>query len=176
MIEGECPQYRPSIINNPQPCIDGMSAGIYPCSNVDLLGFLNIEDLGSSSNALGNDIWGWKDTKTNKLYVLSGQTDGSTIIEVTNPTNPDVLVFIPYNLPHFVNWRDMKIFNNGWFFIVADSSNHGVQYGNMNELISKARTHRVTVNNTKHIYRADLKIDIGVDDQVGNVHNVVYNE
>merc|ERR1719229_785092 len=55
--KGECPQYRPSIINNPQPCIDGMSAGIYPCSNVDLLGFLNIEDLGSSSNALGNDIW-----------------------------------------------------------------------------------------------------------------------
>lgn len=175
MIDGSCPANRPSIRNNPQPCINGMSAGFYPCNNIDLLGYLNLIDLGSSSSALGNDIWGWKDPSDNKLYALSGQTDGSTIVDVTIPTDPDPLVFIPSTLPFHVNWRDMKIFENGNFFIVADSSNHGVQYGNMRTLIDKARDFRATYNHTQ-IYRAKLYEDVPVNDDVGNVHNVAICE
>eukprot|EP01083_Nonionella_stella_P206869 752025_1 len=72
LLEGTCPNNKPAIINNPQPCIDGMSAGQYPCNNTDLLAYLPLTDLGSAQNALGNDIWGWKDTTTNELFALSG--------------------------------------------------------------------------------------------------------
>lgn len=177
-MEGECPQNRPSIINNPQKCINGMAADFYPCHNIDLLGYLNLVDLGSAANALGNDIWGWKDVETNRFYALSGQTDGSSIVDVTIPTNPTVIAFIPSSLSHFVNWRDMKIFNNGWAFVVADGSNHGIQYFNMKELISTANKYRKNSNISErnNIYRADLNVDIGHDTQVGNVHNIAYNE
>jgi hypothetical protein len=45
-------------------CIGGM-ANIYPCSNVDLLAFLPLNQIGGGS---GNDIWGWTDTLTGKEW------------------------------------------------------------------------------------------------------------
>lgn len=53
--EGECAKYfAPRSLT---PCENG-KAGEYPCSNVDLLSFVNHKDLGSKGN--GNDIWGWE--------------------------------------------------------------------------------------------------------------------
>ena len=70
----------------------------------------------------------------------------------------------------------MKIFDNGDFFVVADSSNHGVQYGNMKTLITKARKYHSTMNNSRQIYRAKLYEDVPVNTDVGNVHNVAICE
>ena len=49
-------------------CSGGM-AGTYPCSNVDLMSFLALADIGGGE---ANDIWGWTDSSTGKEYAIMG--------------------------------------------------------------------------------------------------------
>ncbi len=87
------------------PCVDG-KAGEYECQNVDLLSFVPLGELGSTGN--GNDIWGWTDPETGREYAISGCTDGTSFVDVSEPTDPKVLAFLP---THTVSssWRDMKV-------------------------------------------------------------------
>ena len=54
-IEGECPTVLPS--STRADCVGGM-ADQWSCDKVNLLAFIPLLDLGSSSSADGNDIWG----------------------------------------------------------------------------------------------------------------------
>ena len=36
-------------------CVSGMAGG-YPCSNIDLMAFMPLDQIGGGN---GNDIWGW---------------------------------------------------------------------------------------------------------------------
>ncbi len=58
------------------PCVDGM-ADIYPCSNVDLLSFMPLSQLGSGS---GNDIWGWADPSSGRDFALFARTSGTSFV------------------------------------------------------------------------------------------------
>ena len=51
-----------AIVGSPVPCEGGIAAG-FPCSNVDLLSFLPLGELGSGFVTL-NDMWGWTDPQT----------------------------------------------------------------------------------------------------------------
>ena len=104
--ENKCPLDIPKLVGTEYECIDG-KAGIvgeilYPCNNVNLLSFIPLIDLGSSSNSSGNDIWGWTDFDNNGNavghYAITGQTDGSSIVDITDPINPVVLAFIATNV------------------------------------------------------------------------------
>lgn len=74
-----------------------------------LQSFVNLESLGSRGD--GNDIWGWTDPQTSREYAIMGLEDGTSFIDVTNPTEPSVLGFLP---THTVSslWRDIKVHNN----------------------------------------------------------------
>jgi hypothetical protein len=50
------------------PCVDG-KAGEYSCNNVDLLGFLRHQDVGSQTRE-GNDIWGMCLTWSSEIKAL----------------------------------------------------------------------------------------------------------
>ena len=63
----ECPLVAQALSN--VSCTDG-KADEYECSNVDLLSFVPLKDLGS--NGVGNDIWGWTDPETGREYALMG--------------------------------------------------------------------------------------------------------
>ena len=99
-----CGQSYPSASN--EPCVDGKS-GEYECSNVDMLAFVPLQELGSN-NGNGNDIWGWTDPETGREYAISGCTDGTSFVDVTNPTEPQVLGFLPTKTVSS-SWRDMKV-------------------------------------------------------------------
>jgi hypothetical protein len=43
------------------PCVGGM-AGIYPCSNIDLLAFVPVSQFAATST---NSLWGWTDPEDN---------------------------------------------------------------------------------------------------------------
>merc|ERR1719295_165141 len=95
-----CPLGLDTITGEEQPCVDGYATDLeYPCSNVDLLSFIPLGELGSHPNASGNDIWGWTqyddDGEATGYYALTGQSDGSSIVNITDPINPNVLAFIP---------------------------------------------------------------------------------
>ena len=68
-------------------CAGGL-ADTYPCSNVDLMAFLPLAQIGGGN---GNDIWGWTDPVTGREYALVGRNDGTSFIDITDPTRPRLL-------------------------------------------------------------------------------------
>ena len=74
------------------PCEDGM-AGQYPCLGLDLMCVRSFEETGGNAPGNGNDCWGW--TSDGREFVLFGRSDGTSIIEVTDPVNPIVVADVP---------------------------------------------------------------------------------
>mmetsp|Transcript_71909 Transcript_71909/g.64610 ORF Transcript_71909/g.64610 Transcript_71909/m.64610 type:complete len:501 (-) Transcript_71909:341-1843(-) len=143
-LEGVCPTVKKSIIGAPTPCSGG-SAGEYSCNNVDLLAFVPLSGeggLGSSNNADGNDIWGYTDQAGNQ-FAITGQTDGASIVDITNPSEPEVLCFIPAKVSTNTLWRDIKLAENNdgvkFAFIVADRGGQGLQWVPLDVTIAKCR-------------------------------------
>ena len=101
----QCPTVAQALSN--VPCSDG-KADEYECSNVDLLSFVPLKDLGSNGD--GNDIWGWTDPETGQEYAIVGCADGTSFVDVTEPMEPKVIGFLPTHTSSSI-WRDMKVLN-----------------------------------------------------------------
>ena len=86
-------------------CTNG-KADEYRCSNVDLLSFVPLKDLGSNGD--GADIWGWTDMDTGCEYAIVGCEDGTSFVDVSEPTYPRVLGFLPSHTTTSL-WRDIKV-------------------------------------------------------------------
>lgn len=139
------------------PCENGM-AGNYPCSNIDMLSFMSVDDIGGGET---NDVWGWVDPVTGTEYAILGRTSGTSFIDISDPINP---VYIG-NLPtHTVNsiWRDIKVSNNH-AYIVSEASGHGMQVFDLTQLAD--------VSNPPVEFVADAHYD-----GFGKAHNIVINE
>lgn len=87
------------------PCRDGR-ADEYECNNVDLLSFVSLATLGCGGD--GNDIWGWTDPETKREYAIVGCADGTSFVDVTEPSKPQVLGFLPTHTSSSL-WRDIKV-------------------------------------------------------------------
>lgn len=104
------------------PCIDGV-AGQYPCDGLDLMCVRSFEEMGGVPPGNGNDCWGW--TKDGREFVLYGRSDGTTIIEVTDPVNPVIMADVPTaSIPSL--WRDIKVIGDV-AFVVSEAQEHGMQ-------------------------------------------------
>lgn len=144
------------------PCING-NAGGYPCSNIDLMSFTPKEEMGGGSANL-NDIWGWADSLSGKEYAVIGRMNGTSFVDVTEPTSPQYLGFLPSHDGGTDTWRDIKVFMNH-AFIVADGSgnrSHGLQVFDLTEL--RSVTAPMTFTETAH------------HGGFGNAHNIAINE
>lgn len=138
------------------PCDGGFAAG-YACSNVDLLAFMPLADIGGNN---ANDIWGWTDSVTGEEYALLGKTTGTVFINISNPTAPVYLGELPTQTSSS-SWRDIKI-DGDYAFIVSEASNHGMQVFDLTRLrgVSTATT-----------WTTDAHYG-----QFGNAHNIAINE
>jgi len=139
------------------PCENGF-AGIYPCENVDLVSHLVLAEIGCTDNT--NDIWGWTSPVTAREYALVGCANGTSFVDITVPTSPEFIGFLP---THTVNslWRDIKTYNN-YAFIVAEAQGHGLQVFDLLQLDDVVNTPTTFVE-TEHY---------GL---FGNAHNVAIN-
>ena len=138
-------------------CSGGM-AGTYPCSNVDLMSFLALADIGGGS---ANDIWGWDDSLTGKEYAIMGRPNGTSFVDISDPANPIYLGNLP---PHSTNsiWRDIKVYADH-AFIVTEANNSGMQVFDLTQLRAVASP-PATFSETTH-YSGFL-----------SAHNLVINE
>ncbi len=113
-----------------KPCIDGKADNYYPCSNVDLLSFLPLSEIGGG---YGSSSWGWTDPETKKEYALMGRSTGTSFVDITNPKKPVYLG----NLPSHTGeswWRELKTYGH-YAFIVSDRNDaHGMQVFDLHEL------------------------------------------
>lgn len=115
-------------------CVDG-KAGPFLCDNVDIVSFLPTHMIGGDRGVGVNDIWGWTDPETARDYVVVGMRDGTTFVEVTDPSNPVWIGKLPKtDEANSSLWHDVKV-DKDHAFIVSDSSGqHGMQVFDMTRL------------------------------------------
>ena len=116
------------IDDDPTTCSGGM-AGTYPCSNVDLMSFLALADIGGGS---ANDIWGWTDSSTGKEYAIMGRTNGTSFVDISDPLNPIYLGNLPRRSANST-FRDIKVYADH-AFIVTEANNSGMQVFDLTQL------------------------------------------
>jgi choice-of-anchor B domain-containing protein len=146
------------------PCVNGMASS-FACNKLDLLAHVNLTTLGNSSSN-GNDIWGHVDLNDNREYALMGLTNGVSIVDVTVPTNPQVISFIPSQQ---TIWRDLKVYQyydntrQRWMayaYVTADAASVGTMILDLNKLpaqvqqVSSERTdlsaHNIYISNVDY--------------------------
>jgi len=113
-------------------CSGGMAGG-YPCSNIDLMAFLPLAQIGGGN---GNDIWGWTDPLGGKEYAIMGLTNGTAFVDISDPVNPIYLGHLPVHTGvGSSSWRDIKTFSNH-AFIGSEANNSGMQVMDLTQLRS----------------------------------------
>ena len=113
----------------PIECTNGFAA-VYPCQNVDLLSHVPKGQLGGGT---GNDIWGWTDSMTGKEYALVGRGNGTTFVDISDPTSPVVLGNLPTETQASF-WRDIKVFDDHAFIVADFAGAHGMQIFDLAQL------------------------------------------
>ncbi|MEX1054529.1 MAG: choice-of-anchor B family protein, partial [Rhodothermales bacterium] len=122
------------ITGEKKDCADG-SADLFECSRVDLISFLPVQALGGARGVMVNDLWGWTDLTTEREYVLQGRTDGTSFIDITDPSNPVYLGQLPLTEgAQPAVWRDIKVYKDHAFIVADNSGEHGVQVFDLTRL------------------------------------------
>lgn len=152
----------PQITGSEVKC-DGNKAGEFDCSNVDILSFLPIKDIGGERGVRLNDIWGWKDEETGREYALIGRSNGTSFVDVTDPFMPFYIGDLPMTEGSRANvWRDIKVYDNHAFIVADGAGPHGMQVFDLKQLGKVSPP--VTFEASAHY------------DNIASAHNVVINE
>ena len=143
-------------------CGNGKAAD-FNCGNASLLSFLPISKIGGKRGTNMNDNWGWTDSLTGKEYALLGRTDGTSFVDISDPSRPRYLGDLP--LTEGANpaaWRDIKTYK-GYAFVVSDGAGaHGMQVFDLKRL----RDVR-----TPQTFKPDYTYR-----NINSAHNIVINE
>jgi len=145
------PSLSPSLafaLNGTEEICKDNIAGIYPCMNINLHGFLDSDQLSGSANNTLNDLWGWTDPVSNMEYALVGLNDGTAFVNITVPESPSYLGFLESHNNLISVWRDIKTYGN-FAYIVADVEDHGMQIFDLTELRAISNT-PVMFNESAH--------------------------
>jgi choice-of-anchor B domain-containing protein len=112
------PTELPAIVGEEVICADG-EADQFECSEVDLLAFLPLSELGLSPGSRDladgiTDVWGWTDPETGNEYALVGRTGGASVVDVTDPSLP---VYVGLLAAEGGSALDIKVYADHAFFI-----------------------------------------------------------
>jgi choice-of-anchor B domain-containing protein len=153
-----------SITGREVKCQADSTAAVFDCGNVDLLSFVSVADLGGARGVQLNDVWGWTDPQTNREYALVGRLDGTSFVDVTDPSNPKYLGNLPK--PDSANanvWRDIKVYQNHAYVVADGSGPHGMQVFDLTRLRN--------VRNAPQTFTMDAHYR-----NINSAHNIVINE
>ncbi len=152
-----------SILGTPTDCERGEAAG-FDCSDIDLISFLPVQEMGGARGVMVNDIWGWTDPETGTEYALVGRMDGTAFVSLADPANPRYLGELPPTEGTTNNlWRDIKVYADHAFIVADGAGAHGVQIFDLTQL-RDVRGAPVTFVETAHY------------SGIFSVHNIVINE
>lgn len=152
----------PAVSGGEVKCQGGKARG-FDCRDADLVAFLPKSAIGARRGTLLNDIWGWTDSASGREFAIVGRTDGTSFVEVTDPTNPKYLGDLPLHAGARPNiWRDMKVYRNHAFIVADGAGPHGMQVFDLTQLLSVSKPQ--TFRETAHY------------DQIASAHNIVINE
>ncbi|MGM0547027.1 MAG: choice-of-anchor B family protein [Bacteroidota bacterium] len=151
------------ITGNKVECSEG-SASHFGCQNMNLLSFLPIEEIGGDRGVRVNDIWGWTDPETGKEYALVGRVNGTSFVDISDPSNPVYVADLPMTEGSRANtWRDVKVYKNHAYVVADNAGEHGIQVVDLTKLRDFDGSPMTLEEET-------------VYDKVNSVHNIVINE
>ncbi len=157
------------------PCNNGVADG-FSCNNVDLYAHVNISELSGDELS---DIWAWTDPETGNEYAILGLINGVDIVDVTDPSDPVIIGFIPEpnaesakSVPYQAHddgglkenspWRDMKVHENT-LYIVSEQVDYGLQFFDLTQL--------------RDVENPPVEFsEFGRYTEFGNAHNIFVNE
>ena len=133
VLEGEI--YRiGSALEEGDRCDDGQMTE-FPCTNMELVSHMTVDDLGGERGVWVNDVWGWTDPETGNRYALVARRDGASFVDVTNASAPRLVG----NLPRTVGsppsvWRDIKVIGEHAYIVSDGALAHGMQVFDLTRL------------------------------------------
>jgi choice-of-anchor B domain-containing protein len=157
------PVSLPALTGRERKCDSG-KVEIFSCEQVDLEAFLPNTAIGGKRGIMLNDIWGWTDPETNREYALVGRMDGTSFVDVTDPSSPVFLGDLPLHEGASPNlWRDIKVYKDHAFIVADGAGPHGMQVFDLTQL-RDVKGPPVTFSETAHY------------DRIASAHNIAINE
>jgi choice-of-anchor B domain-containing protein len=157
------PDERMASITGKKVECNNSKAGAFGCANVELMSFVSIADMGGSRGVQVSGIWGWTDPQSNREYALVGRFDGTSFVDVTDPSNPRYIGDLPLTPgSNAAPWREIKTYKN-YALISADGAGPAhLQIFDLTQLrnVKTPQKFQPTV-----LYK-----------RVNSVHNIVVNE
>ena len=145
-------------------CASGTAAS-FSCSEVDLLSFLPVDDIGGKRGVRLNDVWGWTDPQTGKEWALVGRVDGTSFIDISDPSRPRYVGDLPMHAGSRANtWRDIKVYKDHAYIVADGAGPHGIQVFDLTRLRAANGAEPVTFTEDTHY------------DGIASAHNIVINE
>ena len=89
----------------------------YQHQNINLVGLISPNNSTVTSVNKYSGCWGWYQASKNKEYAISGASDGTYFIDITNPSTPTLSAFVPSK--SICTWRELKTYQH-YAYIVSD--------------------------------------------------------
>lgn len=157
------PEALPDSFAEPGRCDGGRVSG-FECSNVELVSFVPVSALGGGRGIQVNDMWGWTDPESGFDYAIVGRTDGTSFLDVTDPSNPIYVGDLPRTVgTPIASWRDVKVFRDHAYIVADGSPGHGMQIFDLTRLRE--------FDGTPLTYDSDARYE-----GVSSAHNLAINE
>jgi choice-of-anchor B domain-containing protein len=132
-LEGEVEGYE-AVMGESVDCTEG-EAAIFSCDQMDLVSLLPVHEMGADRGAMVNDVWGWTDAATGREYAVVGRSEGTSFVDVTDPTRPLYLGQMPKTEgSRGQAWRDVKVIRDHAVVVADNAGQHGMQVFDMTRL------------------------------------------
>ncbi len=165
------PATLPAITGRERKCESG-KIEIFSCEQVDLQAFLPNAAIGGKRGIMLNDIWGWTDPQTNREYALVGRMDGTSFVDVTNPSNPVYLGNLPLHQGATANlWRGIRVYKDHAFIVADGAGPHGMQVFDLTQL-RNVKNAPVTFTETAHYDKIWSAHTIAINEETGYAYPV----
>jgi choice-of-anchor B domain-containing protein len=107
----------------------------FPCTNMELVAHVSIDDLGGERGVWVNDVWGWTDPDTGRRYALVARRDGASFLDVTDAAAPRLVGNLPRTEGSRPSvWRDIKTIGTHAFIVSDGAGAHGMQVFDLTRL------------------------------------------
>lgn len=109
--------------------------GDFPCTGIELVSHMSIDQLGGERGVWVNDVWGWTDPETGRNYALVARRDGASFVDVTEPAAPRLVGNLPRTRGSRPSvWRDIKVIGNHAYVVSDGAGQHGMQVFDLTRL------------------------------------------
>ena len=111
------------IVTAQTPCVGGFATvggKSYPCNGLTLQSYISADTMGALE---AQDSWGWTDPQSGKEYAVVALDNGTSFVDISNPTNPKYLARLDSQTGSSL-WRDVKVYKNHAFIVSDQNGRH----------------------------------------------------